>query len=117
MCVVAMFLEAASKVVEPDRDELAERNLERAARGVDVAVAARRRMQVDAVRADADRVLECDRAVGAARVECDVRLDDRGLAPDAPRLAHVERRGEPILRVADDVAAQPQAGPAGAAVV
>src|SRR3954463_7233260 len=58
-----------------------------------------------------------DRAAIAADVVRDVLLEDRGLAADAARLAHVERSGKAVRGVADDVAAQAQAGPAGAAVV
>ena len=54
MCVVAMFLPPASRFSIRTREQRAERDLERAAGDVDVGVAARGRVQVDAVVADAD---------------------------------------------------------------
>jgi hypothetical protein len=77
-------LGAGQEVREPDRDQRAERDLERAAGDVDVRVAARGGVQIDPVGADPDGVGVLDRAVLAADGVGDVLLDDGVLALDAP---------------------------------
>ena len=105
-------LAGGQQVLEPDRHERPERELERAARQVDVGVAAGRRVQVDAVVADAGRVVEAHRPVRAAHVQRDVLLHHGAQRAQAAGLADVGRLGEPVGRAADDVGAQPQPGPA-----
>ena len=107
MWVVPMFLPAGSRFSTRRGISAPERDLERAGADVDVVVAAGRRVQVDAVHADADRVGVADRALVAPDGQRQVLLDDGVLGPDAARLADVRRLGQAV-RAAGDVAAQPQ---------
>ena len=115
MCVTPRFLPPGSRFSTRTRDHRAERDLERPAAEVEVAGAADPRVQIDPIAADADRVGEQLGPVGAQRMR-DVLLEDRELGADPPRLADVRRLRESVRRAADDVATQPQARIADAAV-
>jgi hypothetical protein len=99
----AEVLVAGQQVRHPPRQERAERDLERTAADVEVALALRGRVQVDPVQPDAHGIEERLRVgVGAAQVRCDVLLDHPEHRQDAARLADVRVFGEPV-RGADHV--------------
>ena len=121
----ADVLARRQQVLNPARKQRPERDLERQTGDVDVVVAARARVQIDAVVADPDGVLEGlrpwlrpalpgilgrpGRIPAPAHHGSDVRFRDRPQCPDAAGLADVRRLGEPAGR-AGDVGAWVQAG-------
>ena len=119
----ADVLARGDQVLGAHRQQGAEGNLKRQRREVDVVVAGRRRVQVDAVAADADRIRILERRDarrGASRFSCSrlraaMLLEHGRHGPDAPRLAHIGVLGDAIFG-ADDVAAEPEFAPAGLAV-
>ena len=103
---------AASTFSSPDRDERPQWDLERTRRDVDVGIAPGRRMQIDAVVADADRVVH---RVGRRRIRRQVRghieLAQRVQRADPTRFPNVGRLRKAVGG-ARDVGAKPETGPA-----
>ena len=110
----AEVLAARQQVLDAHRNQGAERNLKWPATEIEIGRAARGGMQIDAIAADAHRIVEPARSIGAQRI-CDVLLDDRELGADAARLAHVRRLGESD-RASDNIASEMEAGVASATI-
>lgn len=85
----------------------AEWNFERAGADIDIVIAARRGVQVDAVHADTDTVGVMHRAAIAAHGKRQILFDHRGQGTNATAFTDIGRHGEAMLR-AGNVAAQAQ---------
>ena len=117
----AQVLAGRQQVLDPARDQGAERDLKRQRADVDVIVAAGAGVQVDPIAADADAVGEwlgrnvLPSSGLAAGLGADVLLEHGELGLDPPRFADVGGLGQAVLG-ADQVGPEPQALPAGLAV-
>src|SRR5215210_3221389 len=97
------------QVSDAYRDQGPERDLERPAAHIHVAVSCGAGMQVYAVGADAHAVVEVLRSPRpASRLDANVLLQHRELGPDTAALAHVDTLGEAVPG-SDDVGASTQA--------
>src|ERR671927_558674 len=84
-------LAGRQQVPDAHRDQGTERNLERPATHIHVAASCGAGMQVYAVGADADAVVEVLGSLRpAARLDANVLLQHRELGPDAAALAHID---------------------------
>src|SRR5215208_2142057 len=102
-------LAGRQQVPDTNRDQGAERNLERPAAHIHVVASCGAGMQVYAVGADAHAVVEVLRSPRpASRLDAHVLLQHRELGPDAATLAHVNAPGEAV-RGTDDVGTKTQA--------
>src|SRR5215210_4305854 len=102
-------LAGRQQVPDSQRDQGAERNLERPAAHIHVAASCGAGMQVYAVGADAHAVVEvlCSPRP-ASRLDANVLLRHRELGPDTAALAHVDTLGEAVPG-SDDVGTKTQA--------
>ena len=117
MCVTPRFLQPAEQIFHARRNQSAERNLESQGGNIDVVVAARRRMQIEPIVADANRIGELFclgrsawKELGSSR-ETNMLFENRKFRFDAARFADVWRFGKPIGS-SDDVLPEPETLPA-----
>src|SRR5918993_2738062 len=102
-------LAGRQQVSDANRDQGAERDLERPAAHIDVAASCGAGMQVDAVGPDAHAVVEVLRSSRpSSRLDANVLLQHRELSPDAAALAQVDTPGEAVAGT-DDVGPKTQA--------
>ena len=98
------ILAAGEQILDADRNQRAERDLERPAPKIEIPGTADARMEIDPVRANARSVGEEFRAIRPQRVR-DMLLDDRELSPDSTRFSNVRSLSESVWRPSNDVAA------------
>jgi hypothetical protein len=106
---------SGQQVFYPFRNERAERNLEWERTDIDIVGRPGRGMQIDAIGADAHRILERRRLGAPTHLCADVLLEYGEFSLNTPRFANVDGFGKSILG-ADDVFAQPKPLPALATV-
>src|SRR5215210_6855442 len=102
-------LAGRQQVPDANRDQGAERDLERPAAHIDVTASGGAGMQIYTVGADAHTVVKVLRSPRpASRLDAHVLLQHGELGPDAAALAHVDALGEAVAGT-DDVGTKTQA--------
>jgi hypothetical protein len=99
MCVVPIFLHAASRFSVRLRNQSAERNLKRQRFDINVIIAADRRMQINPVKSDADRIVKFFRVNLIRAQAAETCCSQNGkFGFDAPRFAHIRHFRQTVSR-------------------